>query len=89
MKGNVTRANAIYRYCLECSGDNRAEVRRCQLRECPLHSFRCRSVPHRAWPGQATKKPPVFVAGCCQQCYRTDAKSNGQPRQRVPVANRS
>ena len=39
-----TRATAIYAYCLECSGGNRAEVRRCVIPDCPLYPFRCRGV---------------------------------------------
>ena len=44
MKTIRTRATAIYAHCLECSGDTKAEVRRCELKDCPLYPFRCRSV---------------------------------------------
>ena len=44
MKAIYTRATAIYAHCLECSGDSRAEVRHCELKDCPLYPFRCRFV---------------------------------------------
>jgi hypothetical protein len=31
---------AIRRYCIECSGDNMAEAKRCELKDCPLHPYR-------------------------------------------------
>ena len=31
---------AIKQYCYECSGENRAEVKRCSSRTCPLKPFR-------------------------------------------------
>ena len=31
---------AIRQYCFECSGENRAEVRRCSSHDCPLKPFR-------------------------------------------------
>ena len=36
----VTRASAIRLRCLECCGNQRAEVRRCPDRQCPLWPFR-------------------------------------------------
>lgn len=31
---------AIRQYCYECSGENRAEVKRCASKDCPLKPFR-------------------------------------------------
>lgn len=36
----ITRGKAIRMKCLECSGGQRAEVRLCEMRECPLWPFR-------------------------------------------------
>lgn len=39
------RSKAIRLKCLECSGDNQAEVRRCHLFMCPLWPFRFGTGP--------------------------------------------
>ena len=31
---------SIRQYCIECAGDNMAEVKRCHLADCPLHPYR-------------------------------------------------
>lgn len=37
---------AIRKYCLQCSGDNAAEVRRCAVgAKCPLYGFRMGHKP--------------------------------------------
>lgn len=40
MEINRSPLKAIRRYCVECSGGNTAEVRRCWAKECPLYPFR-------------------------------------------------
>ena len=35
-----TRSKAIRAYCMGCCGGNRAEVRRCHIRDCPLWWYR-------------------------------------------------
>lgn len=39
-RADTSRAAAIRLHCLECMGDNAAEVRRCSRLACPLHPFR-------------------------------------------------
>ena len=49
----LTPVQAIRAKCIDCSGGSRAEVRRCLLRDCPLHPFRmgrnpnCRRRPRK------------------------------------------
>lgn len=38
---------AIKQYCYECSGENRAEVKRCSSETCPLKPFRTGRNPFR------------------------------------------
>lgn len=38
---------AIKQYCYECSGSNRAEVKRCSSETCPLKPFRTGRNPFR------------------------------------------
>lgn len=39
--GKVLRPlRAIRAKCLDCCGGNTAEVRRCHIKSCPLHSYR-------------------------------------------------
>jgi hypothetical protein len=40
----LTRSKAIKAHCFECSGWNRAEVRKCAIRTCPLYPFRTGTV---------------------------------------------
>jgi hypothetical protein len=43
----ISRAAAIRANCLDCCGDNAAEVRRCAVLSCPLWPFRLRTNPYR------------------------------------------
>lgn len=36
----LTPIKAIRAKCLDCSGDNRAEVKKCELDDCPLYHYR-------------------------------------------------
>lgn len=36
----MTPLESIKRFCYECSGEYKSEVRLCQLKDCPLHEFR-------------------------------------------------
>lgn len=40
MVERVTRSKAIRLKCLDCCCGNSAEVRRCDLKKCPLHPYR-------------------------------------------------
>ena len=40
VEGRITRRKAIRLKCLDCCCGNGAEVRRCELRKCPLWPFR-------------------------------------------------
>ena len=39
---------AIREFCLDCSGDSSAEVKRCTSKNCPLYPFRFGKNPYRA-----------------------------------------
>lgn len=43
-KGIPTRGKAIRLHCIECSGDNRTEVRHCLIPGCHLYPYRMGSV---------------------------------------------
>jgi hypothetical protein len=45
--GSSTGLKAIKRYCLDCSGNSRSEVRACRNFGCPLHPFRLGKNPNR------------------------------------------
>lgn len=36
----MTPLQAIKQFCYECSGENRAEVKRCTSPKCPLYAYR-------------------------------------------------
>ena len=36
----LTRGRAIRAYCIDCSGENKAEVRNCVIKDCPLYPYR-------------------------------------------------
>lgn len=36
----LTRGEAIRKHCIECSGGNRAEVRKCTVTKCHLYRYR-------------------------------------------------
>lgn len=40
MEERVTRSKAIRLKCLDCCSGNSAEVRRCDLKKCPLWRYR-------------------------------------------------
>jgi hypothetical protein len=42
-----TALKAIKRYCLDCSGGSKSEVRNCKCVACPLHPFRLGKNPNR------------------------------------------
>jgi len=43
----ISPLRAIRANCLECSGDNMAEVKRCEIIDCPLWPFRMGHNPNR------------------------------------------
>ena len=43
----MTPVRAIRAYCVSCSGDNVAEVRKCVIPDCPLYDFRMGTNPNR------------------------------------------
>jgi hypothetical protein len=47
-KNGGTASKAIKRYCLDCSGGSKSEVRNCKCVTCPLHPFRFGKNPNRA-----------------------------------------
>jgi hypothetical protein len=53
----MTPLKAIRAHCIECSGGNRAEVRLCQLPDCPLFRFRFGRNPARAGVGPKAGPP--------------------------------
>jgi len=42
----MTPIKAIRSNCLECSGDNKKEVKLCQITDCPLYPFRLGKNPN-------------------------------------------
>lgn len=36
----LTPVKAIRAKCIECSGGNRSEADRCQIKDCPLYAYR-------------------------------------------------
>lgn len=52
---------AIKQYCYECSGENRAEVKRCSSETCPLKPFRTGRNPFRK-TRQLTEKERAAAA---------------------------
>lgn len=47
----LTPVKAIRAKCIECSGGNRSEADRCQIKDCPLYN-----VPPRKEPKQETPR---------------------------------
>jgi len=43
---NQTPLQAIRAKCIECSGDQKAEVRFCPMTDCPLYPFRMKRNPN-------------------------------------------
>lgn len=50
----LIRSQAIRKKCLECQCGNSAEVRRCQITDCPLWPWRSGSKPKSAPQGELT-----------------------------------
>lgn len=42
----MTPIKAIRAHCIQCSGGNRAEVRKCVIDDCPLYPFRMGHNPN-------------------------------------------
>lgn len=40
MEKRLTRGQAIRKKCLDCSANNRAEVKNCPIKDCPLYRYR-------------------------------------------------
>lgn len=43
----LTPIKAIRAKCIECSGGNRSEADRCQIKDCPLYTYRHGRNPNR------------------------------------------
>ena len=43
----LTPVKAIRAKCIECSGGNRSEADRCQIKDCPLYAYRRGKNPNR------------------------------------------
>ena len=68
----LTPLRAIRANCLECSGDNQAEVRLCVIPTCPLYPYRMGHNPARAGQGNPGSLPKprltdVFSMGSGQE----------------------
>jgi hypothetical protein len=57
----LTASKAIRAKCLDCSGDNSAEIRRCQVFECPLWRYRMGCSQRTAERRRAGITDPVRV----------------------------
>jgi hypothetical protein len=69
----LTPLKAIRAWCLECSGQNAAEVRRCPKTDCPLYSYRMGKRP-------PSKKPrtPAQIEADRKNAERLRAKARSQ-----------
>jgi hypothetical protein len=56
----VTRASAIRLRCLECCGNQRAEVRECPDRQCPLWGYRLGGAWQDPLDGSGTARASRF-----------------------------
>lgn len=45
-RSRTTAIKAIRQKCLDCSGESMAEVRMCDIENCPLHPFRMGKNPN-------------------------------------------
>jgi hypothetical protein len=48
----ISALRSIRAYCLDCSGDNNAEVRKCVIPACPLFRYRMGKTGRKASPAQ-------------------------------------
>jgi len=59
----LTPLKAIRQKCLDCTCDNKLEIRECSIQDCPLYVFRFGKNPSRAGIGNKTallvRKPPL------------------------------
>lgn len=54
-------ARAIRQHCLQCSGDQTAEVRDCVVTRCPLYPYRFGCKPKAAFNRLSRRYDPVFI----------------------------
>ena len=52
----LTPLKAIKLHCYQCSGENKAEVRKCQIPTCPLYSYRFGKRPATVAKAQAARE---------------------------------
>lgn len=53
----LTPIKAIRAKCLDCSGFQPSEVRRCEIEDCPLFPYRFGKNPNRKGIGNQTSNP--------------------------------
>lgn len=66
MKPELTPLKAIRKKCMDCSADNRAEVRNCVIPDCPLHRYRMGRNPARKGVGGGEKNLRVARERCTE-----------------------
>lgn len=54
-------ARAIRQHCLQCSGDQTAEVRDCVVTRCPLYPYRFGCKPKAAFNRLSRRYAPIFI----------------------------
>jgi len=56
MKAVKTPVKSIRLYCLECCCNQKSEVSRCELVDCPIYPFRLGKNPNRLGIGRKLEK---------------------------------
>lgn len=67
----MTPIRAIRAKCIDCSGDNVAEVRACALADCPLHPYRMGRNPNR----KGREMTDAERAACVERLAKARAKA--------------
>jgi hypothetical protein len=73
---------AIRAKCFDCSGGSQAEVRVCEMEDCPLYPYRMGHNPARAGTGgramirglEKAQKPPIHVQISSQEMASGEAE---------------
>jgi len=61
MNNRKTPLKSIRKYCIECSGESKREVRACTVSGCALHFYRFGKNPNRTVTGSSVSKTKTGV----------------------------
>ena len=80
----MTPLKAIRAYCVDCSGEGWAEVRLCQIADCPLYRFRFGKNPARAGMGPKAGPPRRDRESCVESGVpRQNGRNTRESRRRI------